>query len=164
MSIVELNGNLCNEIVIDQDSMDEMFTSESEPATYKYDPEGTEIEVDADLEIEADVQEAIAELEGDESAVAQCRAAYDVNELEGGFCCQSIGLEFSELMDSDPEYMGFMTSATKVVKQAEDPVVVNVGFEGADISVTWGAEVFASGRALAASVVTVAATAMLFDF
>jgi len=70
MSIVELNGNLCNEIVIDQDSMDEMFTSESEPATYKYDPEGTEIEVDADLEIEADVQEAIAELEGDESAVA----------------------------------------------------------------------------------------------
>ena len=127
MSIVELNGNVCNEIVIDQDSMEEMFLSDDEPATYKYDPEGTEIEVDADLELEDDVQEAIAELEGDESAVAQCRAAYDVNELEGGFCCQTIGLEYSELMDTDPQYMGFMTSATKVVKQTEDPVVVNLG-------------------------------------
>ena len=164
MSIVELNGNVCNEIVIDQDSMEEMFLSDDEPATYKYDPEGTEIEVDADLELEDDVQEAIDALEGDAKAVAKCRATYDVNELSGGFCCQSIGLEYTEVMATDPQYVGKLTSATKVVKGGDDPVVVNVGFEGYDITVTWGAEVFGSGRALAASVVTVAATAMLFDF
>ena len=164
MSIVELNGNVCNEIVIDQDSMEELLSAESEPTTYKYDPEGTEIELDDDLELEDDVLAAIDELEGDEKAVATCRAAYDLNELEGGFCCQTVGMEFSEMMDMDPAYSGIMTTATKVVKKDDDPIVVNFGFEGADGTITWGAEAFASGRALAASAVTVAATAMVFDF
>ena len=57
-----------------------------------------------------------------------------------------------------------MTTATKTVKKTDDPIVVNLGIEDADATITWGAEVFASGRALAASAVTLAATAMVFDF
>ena len=104
MSIVELNGNVCNEIVIDQESMEEVLTSESEPTTYLYDPEGTEFELDDELVMEDDVADAIDALEGDEMAVAMCRANYDLNSFAGGFCCQTLGLEFSELMGSDPAY------------------------------------------------------------
>ena len=113
MSAVEMNGNVCNELVIEQESIEELF-GEDAPDVYKYDPNSTELALDDDLELEDDIVEAIDELEGDEAGVAMCRANYDLNELEGGFCCQTLAIEYAEFFESDPSYTGFMTSATKV--------------------------------------------------
>jgi hypothetical protein len=53
MSIVELNGKVCDTLVIDSESITEKFMTESgdEPDVWKYDPEGTELETDEDLEL-----------------------------------------------------------------------------------------------------------------
>ena len=164
MSIVELNGKVCDTLVIDSESMTEQFMAEGDQDVWKWDPEATEIALDEDLELEADISEAIDELEGDAKGVAECRANYDLNELEGGFCCQTLGLEYNEeLGDFDPSYMGFMTSATKASNYDADPVAISLGVADDDITITWGAEVFASGRALAASAVIFATTAMACD-
>ena len=162
MSIVEMNGNVCNELVINTESIEEQF-SEDTPDVYKYDPNSTELALDEDLELTAEKQEALEALEGDEAGVAMCRAYYDLNELEGGFCRQTLGFEFAELFEMEPGYQGFMTSATKVSALNDDPIEVSMGFSDSDVTITWGAEVFASGRALAASAVTVAATAIVFE-
>ena len=164
MSIVELNGKVCHTLVIDSESITEQFMTapDDAPDVWKFDPEATEIELDEDLELEDDVAEALAELEGDAKGVADCRAYYDLNELEGGFCCQTLGLEYAEEMDTDPAYFGMLTSATKASVSNGDPAVVEI-MEGIEITVTWGAEVFASGRALAASAVIFATTAMACD-
>lgn len=162
MSIVELNGKVCDTLVIDSESMTEQFMAEGDQDVWKWDPEATEIALDEDLELEDDIQEAITELEGDAKGVAECRAYYDLNELEGGFCCQTLGLEYTEELEMDPGYMGFMTTATKASGSDGDPAVVEI-MEGVEITVTWGAEVFASGRALAASAVIFATTAMACD-
>ena len=163
MSIVELNGKVCDTLVIDSESMTEQFMAEGDQDVWKWDPEATEIALDEDLELEDDIQEAITELEGDAKGVAECRAYYDLNELEGGFCCQTLGLEYTEELEMDPGYMGFMTSATKASNYDADPVAISIGFTDEDITITWGAEVFASGRALAASAVIFATTAMACD-
>ena len=101
MSIVELNGKVCDTLVLDDESLEEKFMTAPDdyPDVWKYDPEGTEIELDEDLELTEEQEEALAELEGDESGVAQCRAYYDLNELEGGFCCQTLGIEMDEFFE-----------------------------------------------------------------
>lgn len=138
-----------------------MTSPDDEPDVWKFDPEATEIELDEDLTLEDDIQEALEELEGDAKGVAECRAYYDLNELEGGFCCQTLGLEYAEEMETDPGYFGMLTTATKASVSNGDPAIVD--FLGMEITVTWGAEVFASGRALAASAVIFATTAMACD-
>jgi len=50
MSAVEMNGNVCNELVIEQESIEELF-GEDAPDVYKYDPNSTELALDEDLEL-----------------------------------------------------------------------------------------------------------------
>ena len=105
----------------------------------------------SDLEDE-DVIAAIDELEGDEYAVAQCRAVYDLNELEGGFCCQALMIDTGDTKMIST----FLSDASGVTAQEGDAI----DYEGMDV--TWGAEAFASASSIGASVMTLAATALVF--
>ena len=95
MSEVVLNSNICNGVVMDTESVALIFSSGGDDYSLA-DPEETALDLTADMEdLEDDVVAAIMELEGDEYAVALCRAEYDLNELEGGFCCQGIMTTFA---------------------------------------------------------------------
>ena len=154
MSEVVLNSNICKGVVMDDASVEEVISSNGEDFTLA-DPDETRLEYDlsaSDLEDE-DVIAAIDELEGDEYAVAQCRAVYDLNELEGGFCCQAL------MMTTDGQSMitTFLSDASGVTLQEGDAI----DYEGM-YDVTWGAEAFASASSIGASVMTLAATALVF--
>ena len=98
------------------------------------------------------------ELEGEALGVAQCRATYDIEELEDGFCCQSVQMILAD-RDITRNYF-YLTSATKTYVQEEGITLLSQTDE--DMDFTWGAEVFASARAVGASVATMAATAIVF--
>ena len=122
------------------------------------DPKGLVIELDKnEEEFSADVAEKIAELEGHDNGVAFCRALYDLNKIEGGFCCQITGTEF---MDNEVDYRGMLVNSKKAVLNDIDPIVVDYG-GGMESTITWGAEVFASAKGLAASALTMAAAMVI---
>jgi len=103
------------------------------------------------------------ELEGDERAVALCRGLYDLNELEGGFCCATLATDYGiEGMSFGVEYDGMLTTATSVTLQDTDPIVVELEYDGETMTITvdWGAEVFASAKGLATSVMAASAIIM----
>ena len=131
---------------MDQASVDLYFESMGEDFSL-IDPEETDLDLAVEVEDEDQVA-ALDELEGEEYTVAYCRALYDLNELTGGFCCQAIGVMGS--------VTPFMTSASGVTLQEEDPIVVG------EAEVTWGAEAFASASSIGASIMTLAATALVF--
>ena len=91
---------------------------------------------------------------GDAKAVEICRTLYDLNEMSGGFCCQTVGADYGGEVEEN-YYVGFMTTA-KEVNLVEEEVTNDYGD-----TVVWGAEVFGASRALAASALTMAATAMV---
>ena len=88
--------------------------------TWKYDPSGTRIKTPKGYgELSDAVLEAADALLGDDDstneahAAAMCRALYDLNKIEGGFCCQSLVYTYPE--GPSGEYgEQFMTTATKV--------------------------------------------------
>ena len=151
--MTELNKYICDGTVITQEAFDKTMDGD-ESAN---DPKGLEIELDKGEDmIAADVAEKIAELEGHDKGVAICRALYDLNEMEGGFCCFTTKME----IDNEAGYGGTMINSKKAVLNDIDPIVVDFG-EGYEITVTWGAEVFASAKGLAASALTMAAAMVI---
>ena len=97
----------------------------------------------------------------DAHAAAMCRALYDVNKMEGGFCCQSLAFKFAEGPDGVYGEQ-FMTTATKTSALEPFDFEMEYGDEGPaagttiKISLKSGAEVFKSAKGLATSVVTIA--------
>jgi len=109
---MSVNKYICDGTVITEDSMTETITMPPGAGNPPYDPEGTEIDYSKGTdELEDAVVEAAMELEGDERAVAVCRALYDLNEMEGGFCCATLSLEYG---DYGTYYEELMTTATSV--------------------------------------------------
>ena len=156
MSIVALNQNICSTLVVNQETLDD-FGGGGEGLM---DPDATIIPYEKDEDdMEEDVLAGIEELEGDPQAVAFCRAIYDLNEIKGGFCCQSLSLDFG--VEGLESYIGFLVDAGSVELVEEDPITVDFG-DGFMVDMSWGAEVFASGKALAASALTMAASLMVF--
>ena len=155
----ELNSNICSTLVVSEESVAEIFEETEDDAVLLIDPDSTAIDYEEDIAADGEEAEALAELEGDEYAVAYCRALYDLNEMEGGFCCQTLAIEYPAEFESAPSYIPIMVEKTGVTAQEEDPIVVDIGVE---VSVTWGAEAFASASGLAASAMTMAASLMVF--
>lgn len=92
-----------------------------------------------------------------------CRALYDLNEMEGGFCCGTLALDYGEDSEYGPYYQELMTTATSVTLQDTDPIEVELEYDGEilyTITVDWGAEVFASAKGLATSVMAASAIIM----
>ena len=90
MSADNYNKNICNRIVISQDSMDQFWNfevPETFPYSYKYDPGFSTIYTEQQLSDEQIDEINSAYEQGDERSVAKCRAEYDLNGLSGGFCC-----------------------------------------------------------------------------
>ena len=110
---------------------------------------------DADFEYgDEDDYTALAEqeLEGQELANAECRMEYDLNSLEAGFCCQAFSLD----MDGMDTPMGLIASSTKLEAAAE-----GVTFMDADVFI--GAELFASASGMGVSLLTLAASVLVFS-
>lgn len=123
---MSVNKNICAGTVLTVDSLTETFTEYDGEGNPPYDPEGTEIETPKYTdELEDAVLEAAMELEGDERAVALCRGLYDLNELEGGFCCATLSIDYG-IEGMDVEYDAMLTTATSVKKQNEDPLEVPI--------------------------------------
>ena len=95
------------------------------------------------------------ELEGQEQANAQCRMEYDLNSQEGGFCCQAMTIDVEDYPPS-----GFFASSTKIEAGAEEIVV---DFDGTDVDILIGAELFASASGMGASFLTLAASILVFS-
>ena len=151
--MTQLNKYICDGTVFTQEAFDKTMDGD-ESAN---DPKGLEIELDKGEDmIAADVAEKIAELKGHDKGVAFCRALYDLNKMEGGFCCLTLGMEF----DNEADYTGTMFNSKKAVLNDIDPIVVDFG-EGMELTITWGAEVFASAKGLAASALTMAAAMVI---
>ena len=83
---------------------------------------------------------------------AYCRAEYDENELDGGFCCQTIAVE---LFSGYAMQISFLTHAMGTYKKEKE-----ILHEGKNVY--WGAEYFSSASGLAASAITMAAAAIAF--
>ena len=96
------------------------------------------------------------ELEGQEQANAQCRMEYDLNSQEGGFCCQAMAFDVED-MDTAT---GYFASSTKIEAGAEEIVV---DFDGTDVDILIGAELFASASGMGASFLTLAASVLVFS-
>ena len=157
---MSVNKYICDGTVITEDSMTETITMPPGAGNPPYDPEGTEIDYSKGTdELEDAVVEAAMELEGDERAVAVCRALYDLNEMEGGFCCATLSLEYG---DYGTYYEELMTTATSVTLQDTDPIVIEQEYDGETMTITvdWGAEVFGQAKGLATSAMAAAAIIM----
>ena len=153
--MTELNKYICAGTVVNQ----EAFEAAMDGDESKMDPDALAIEYDkGESDIAADVAEKIAELEGHDYGVALCRALYDLNEMEGGFCCQSTKVEV-DMEGAEPSYNGMLFNSKKAVLNDVDPIVIDMG--GIDVTLTWGAEVFASAKGLAASALTMAAAMVI---
>ena len=151
--MTQLNKYICKGTVFTQESFEKMMAGDDSAV----DPKGLVIELDKnEEEFSADVAEKIAELEGHDNGVAFCRALYDLNKIEGGFCCQIIGSEFN----NEANYRGGLINSKKAVLNDIDPIVIDYG-AGMVLTVTWGAEVFASAKGLAASALTMAAAMVI---
>ena len=152
--MTQLNKYICKGTVVTQETYEKILEGDYS-ATY---PEGVAIVLDkyAD-EFSADVAEKIAELEGHDNGVAFCRALYDLNKIEGGFCCHITGTEF---MENEVDYRGTLVNSKKAVLNDIDPIVIDYG-GGMESTITWGAEVFASAKGLAASALTMAAAMVI---
>ena len=153
--MTELNKYICAGTVVNQ----EAFEAAMDGDESKMDPDALAIEYDkGESDIAADVAEKIAELEGHDYGVALCRALYDLNEMEGGFCCLTTKTEM-DVEGFEPSYNGMLFSSKKAVLNDVDPIVIDMG--GIDVTLTWGAEVFASAKGLAASALTMAAAMVI---
>ena len=99
----------------------------------------------------------VEELEvGDVQGVAYCRALYDLNEVSGGFCCQTFGIEY----DGEISQHNELTGAMGVYAQEGEITIEYFGEE--DTPVYWAAERFGSANGMAASFITMTATLMAF--
>ena len=153
------NSNQCEGVVISTASMDDFWGTNPAVAYLTYpimDPEATKVVTEKGLLdiTDEDKLSAIMTEVGDARAVEICRTLYDLNEMSGGFCCQTIGAEYGGEVE-DNFYWGIMTTAQKV-NLVEEEVIDSYGD-----TVVWGAEVFGASRALAGSALTMAATAMV---
>ena len=98
----------------------------------------------------------VAELEvGDVQGAARCRALYDLNEVSGGFCCQTFGLEYGGEIQQHNE----LTEAMGVYAQEGE---ITIEYYGEEAPIYWAAERFASANGMAASFITMTATLMAF--
>ena len=114
---------------------------------------------DADWETgDEDDRDALTEqeLEGQEQANAQCRMEYDLNSQEGGFCCQAFALD----MDGMDTPTGLFASSTKLEDAATDAVYTHVD---TDYDILIGAELFASASGMGVSLLTLAASVLVFS-
>ena len=95
-----MNNKVCSGIVVDKETMFEVYKGTSSE-NFKFDPEGTMIKpakreddiADAVMEAAETLREG-TDTTNDLHSIAMCRALYDLNKMEGGFCCQSLLQEY----------------------------------------------------------------------
>ena len=153
----KFNGYICSDIVVDTASMEEFWTASQPSGDYwLYDPGNWWIPFDQDLDEEGEA--AIAELEaGDVQGVAHCRALYDLNNISGGFCCQTLGLEMTGISLQFQE--AEMINDWSTYAQGGE---VTFEYYGEEATVYWGAEYFGSADGMTASIIAMTATVMAF--
>ena len=93
-------------------------------------------------------------LEGMEYAVAYCRALYDLNEVEGGFCCQAIHLA-AAIEGNGPFFLLVESDKTETI---DTEITIMDG------EVSWSAEVFGSAATVGASFMALATSAIMFTY
>ena len=123
-----------------------------------YDPSNIWIIMDS-YSLDDEGEAAVLEEEpayGSAQGVAYCRALYDENALDGGFCCQTTAMIVGGLALQINE----LNHAWGVYAQEGE---VTIEYYGEDYPVLWGAEHFASAdNGIAASILAVTATIMAF--
>ena len=152
MSGVELNGKQCVGLEITTEN----YAKASEDGLSAIDTGGVTLSEKNDdwLTIggEDEVWEADDTLENQDIANEQCRREYDLNSFEEGFCCQAMVFDYEGFGPT-----ALFTDATKTQNGAAE-IIVDLG---EDVPVLIGAEVFASAKAMGASLLTIATSALV---